>query len=88
MKDMDVGKSILNDIEEIQWSVMNEKTFRVVYELLEMKYANEDMEEDLKSLVDDFFQYFRKQWVDSPVFRWWEGAHPWKSQFLKTHFLL
>ena len=78
MKDMNVGKSILNDIEEIQWSVMNEKTFRVVYELLEMKYANEDMEEDLKSLVDDFFQYFRKQWVDSPVFRWWEGAHPWK----------
>ena len=29
---MNVGKSILNDIEEIQWSVMNEKTFRVVYE--------------------------------------------------------
>jgi hypothetical protein len=36
-----------------------------------------DQAEQKADLLSDFFTYFRKQWVDSPVFRWYEGAHPW-----------
>ena len=74
---MDMGNSIMSDIEDLQWSCLNETTFRTVYHLLEQKYLEMDVDIELLSSIQEFVMYFRKQWVDSPVFRWWEGAHPW-----------
>lgn len=74
---MEIGNAIMADIEFLQWSATNEATFRKAYTLLEQKYLENDMDDKLHDAVKDFFIYFRKQWVDSPVFRWWEGAHPW-----------
>lgn len=75
--DIDMGNSIMSDIEDLQWSSINESTFRIAYDLLEKKYLEKDVADELFSSIEEFFNYFRKQWVDSPVFRWWEGAHPW-----------
>ena len=72
-----LAASLLSDIENLQWSVHNEECFRQVYDLLEKKYFDKYTEDPEKVLLQTFFQYFRKQWVDSPVFRWYEGAHPW-----------
>ena len=46
--------------------------------MLEFKYINkDDISEKKAELVRSFFNYFRKQWIESAVFRWYEGAHPW-----------
>ena len=75
--DKDIGNSILTDIESLQWSALNEVTFRKAYDLLERKYEQMILESKLNDAVKSFFSYFRSQWVESPVSRWWEGSHPW-----------
>ena len=75
---MGMGNSIMADIEDLQWSSINEATFRIAYDLLEKKYLTQDVDDKLLDAIQEFFVYFRKQWVDSPVSRWWEGAHPWR----------
>ena len=62
-----VHDELLNDIEQLQWSANNEVTFRLAYDLLEAKYKT-NYKEHLK-VLEEFFLYFRGQWVDSPVFR-------------------
>ena len=42
-----LAKKILEDIEALQWSVLNEPTFKFVFNLLENKYLNDDHEESL-----------------------------------------
>ena len=77
-EDAPLADSIMADIEFLQWSAHNECTFRHVFDLLEFKYINkDDVFEKKAELVRSFFDYFRKQWIESPVFRWYEGAHPW-----------
>ena len=70
-----VHDQLLEDIESLQWAANNEDTFRNAYDLLEIKYRNKF--KDYSHVLDDFFSYFRQQWVESPVFRWYEGSHPW-----------
>ena len=76
-KNLDNRNSIMSDIEDLQWSCSNEATFRIAYDLLENKYLEKEVDDDLLSSIKEFFLYFRNQCVDFPVFRWWEGAHPW-----------
>ena len=76
-EDSMLADKVMSDIDFLQWSAHNEVTFRYAYGLLEDKYLKENYDGKKAELLSDFFTYFRKQWVDSPVFRWYEGAHPW-----------
>ena len=58
--DKALATQILLDIDNLQWSVLNEKSFRYVFELLETKHsvnANPDLEVALKR----FFKYMREE---------------------------
>ena len=72
-------QELMSDIQDLQWSCHSEKTFVVVFHLLEKKYTlerNNSVKE--AEALEEFFKYFREQWgPGSPVFRWYEGAHPW-----------
>ena len=71
-----VSDSILRDIENLQWSALNEASFRRGFELLEKKYlGRHDLV--LNAALENFFSYMHKVWIDSQEFRWFEGAHPW-----------
>jgi hypothetical protein len=71
-----VHDSILKDIVDLQWSALNEKSFRKGFELLQSKYLDK-YDSILNGVISNFFDYMRKVWVDSNEFRWYEGAHPW-----------
>ena len=73
----DLAKNILVDIENLQWSVLNEATFRHVFTLLEKKYLDK-YNPIINDSVSKFFKYMRTVWVESEEFRWYEGAHPWQ----------
>ena len=60
---------VMADIQFLQWSAHNEETFRYAYKLLEDKYLKGDYDVKKAELLSDFFTYFRKQWIDGPVFR-------------------
>ena len=63
--DKKISKQILQDLENVQYSV-NDDTFKVMIEKLESKYLeNESYDERLKSALNTFFNYFRSVWVDS-----------------------
>ena len=47
--DIDMGNSIMSDIEDLQWSSINESTFRIAYDLLEKKYLEKDVADELLS---------------------------------------
>ena len=68
-----LATELIRDIEDLQNLVTNEHNFRKAYGLLEQEYISKSSDIGFT----EFFQYFREQWVDSPVFRWWEGSHPW-----------
>lgn len=72
-----VSEKILNDIMDIQWSALNEKTFRKLFELMEKKYVGKH-EQVLDGLIRNFFSYMHKVWIQSEEFKWYEGAHPWQ----------
>ena len=74
--DKALANDILHDIENLQWSVLNEKSFRKVLSLLEKKHLD-NQNPDLKVPLKVFFDYMRAIWVDSRGFRWYEGANPW-----------
>ena len=71
-----IADSILNDLVNIQWSALNEASFRKSVELLEKKYVDKN-DALLNGVVAKFFSYLHKVWIDSEEFRWYEGAHPW-----------
>jgi hypothetical protein len=66
--DKDVAKQVLQDLYMLQWSVLNEDSFRAVFKLLEEKhrYPGKPL---LNSAVLAFFSYMRDVWVDSAEFR-------------------
>ena len=73
-----IQQELQRDIESLQWSCHSEDTFVIVFDLLEKKYTEGDYNDKELDLLKDFFSYFRDQWgPDSPVSRWYEGAHPW-----------
>ena len=50
-KNLDIGNSIMSDIEDLQWSCSNEATFRIAYDLLENKYLEKEVDDDLLSSI-------------------------------------
>lgn len=71
-----LAQNILQDIENLQWSALNESSFKHVYALLEQKYINKQSPV-INPIVSKFFDYMRSVWVESGEFRWYEGANPW-----------
>ena len=77
--DKDVEKSIIKDIEDIQWACTDE-TFHPFVTLLEKKYVeNNSYSDNLVSAISVFFKYFNEIWVNSNEFKWYEGANPFRS---------
>ena len=76
--DANLAKNVLSDIEDLQWSSLNQLVFLHSYKLLEEKYLLDDKLQH-KDAVEDFFAYFRKVWVDSEEKNWFEGANPFAS---------
>ena len=74
--DKALANQIIQDIENLQWSVLNEKSFRKVFNLLEEKHLG-NKNPDLNAPLKKFFDYMRAVWVESREFRWYEGANPW-----------
>ena len=75
-----LGSKLLEDIVVLQWSVLTEESFFFVHELLETKYLSLETCENNKDLlvqVKIFFVYFKKVWVNSKEYRWFEFANPW-----------
>lgn len=71
-------QELLDDIQNMQWSVHSEETFLVVFDLLEAKYVQGNHPAGELALLQDFFEYFRIQWgPESHVGKWYEGANPW-----------
>ena len=76
--DKKLASDIMSDIEYLQWSSHNEETFRHSYNLLEEKYTNDDsFEDNIRHHISSFFSYFKLQWIDGPVFKFYESANPW-----------
>ena len=67
----------MNDIRDLQWSVLNEESSKKVYTLLEEKYIGKHSP-IINAALAKFFSYMRTVWIDSEEFRWYEGAHPWQ----------
>ena len=76
--DKNVGKSLLSDIEEIQWSAHNE-SFKKLIELLEQKYLKNSYSPEIIVALKLFFKYFHSVWVDSQEHKWYEGSNPFAS---------
>ena len=66
--DKEIANKLLQDLYMLQWSVLNEDSFRAVFKLLEEKhsYPSQPL---LNSAVLDFFSYMRDVWVNSDEFR-------------------
>ena len=77
--DKNVAKSVLGDIEEIQWSATNEN-FKTLVNLLEIKYVNNSSySPEIVAALKLFFKYFQSVWVDSQEHKWYEGSNPFGS---------
>ena len=75
--DKELSANILNDIQVLQWSVLNEESFKKVYTLIEQKYLGKHSP-IINAALAKFFSYMRSVWIDSEEFRWYEGSHPWQ----------
>ena len=73
--DKKLATQIVDDINLLQWSVPNERSFLAVFGLLESKHTFPNQPE-LNEAVRNFFEYMRSVWVESGERRWYEGAHP------------
>ena len=71
-----VHDKLLSDLVNIQWSALNEASFKKSVDLVEKKYLDQT-DAVMKSVISNFFEYLRKVWINSAEFRWYEGAHPW-----------
>ena len=79
IKSKEIEKSLLKDIEEIQWSA-NMFTFDKMIDLVEEKYVkSKAIDHTVIKSLEDFFSYFRSTWVHSKEKYWFEGAHPFGS---------
>ena len=78
-KNKEIEKSLLKDIEEIQWSA-NMYTFDKMIDLVEEKYVkSKAIDHTVIESLEDFFSHFRSTWVHSKEKYWFEGAHPFGS---------
>ena len=78
--DKDLAGTILGDIEDLQWSALNQRVFLHVYDLLEQKYlSNEDYDDRKVAALAEFFAYLRKVWIESEENNWFEGANAFDS---------
>ena len=71
-----LADKLILDIENLQWSSLNEQSFRKCFNLLEEKYLD-NHDHDLRAALSRFFMYMTEVWVESRKYRWYEGAHPW-----------
>ena len=70
----EVAKALLNDLEDIQWTAINETFFDQI-ELVEKKYLkNNLLDVNTVSALRDFFKYFKDIWVHSGENKWYEGS--------------
>ena len=75
----EVAKALLNDLEDIQWTAINETFFDQI-ELVEKKYLkNNLLDVNTVSALRDFFKYFKDIWVQSGENKWYEGSAPHRS---------
>ena len=78
--DKDLAGTILGDIEDLQWSALNQRVFLHVYDLLEQKYlSNKDYDDRKVAALAEFFAYLRKVWIESEENNWFEGANAFAS---------
>ena len=72
----EVAKALLNDLEEIQWTAINE-TFINLIELVEKKFLkNIVLDVSTVSALRDSFKYFKDIWVHSGENNLYEGSAP------------
>ena len=72
----EVAKALLNDLEDIQWTAINETFFDLI-ELVKKKYLkNNLLDVNTVSALRDFFKYFKdiSIWVHSSENKWYEGS--------------
>ena len=78
----EVAKTLLKDLEEIQWTAINETFFDLI-ELVEKKYLKNNLLDvnTVSALFRDFFKYFKdiSIWVHSGENKWYEGSAPHRS---------
>ena len=55
---------MVQDLNFLQWSVLNEESFLAVFKLYEAKHQCPDLPE-LHVAVKDFLLYLREVWVES-----------------------
>ena len=72
----------MEDLDQLQWMVQNEASFRTVFALYKEKYSKlaETRKLDYPELATSmaaFFMYMSSVWVESKEFKWYEGANPW-----------
>ena len=69
--DANLAKNVLADIEDLQWSSLNQKVLLHSYKLLEEKYLFDDKLQHTDA-VEEFFAYFRKVWVNIEENNWFK----------------
>ena len=62
--DKEKAMELVEDLHFLQWSVLNEESFRVVFTLYEAKHKYPE-NLDLHSAVQEFLLYLRDVWVES-----------------------
>ena len=62
--DKEKAMELVEDLHFLQWSVLNEESFKVVFTLYETKHKYPENLE-LHSAVQEFLLYLRDVWVES-----------------------
>ena len=62
--DKEKARELVQDLHFLQWSVLNEDSFKAVFNLYEAKHQYSDAP-DLHSAVQEFLLYLREVWVES-----------------------
>ena len=75
----EVAKALLNDLEDIQWTAINETFFDQI-ELVEKKYLKNNLLDfnTVSALFRDFFKYFKDISISGEN-KWYEGSAPHRS---------
>ena len=73
-----VSKQIMNDIRTLQNSAVDRESFLFLFKLLEKKWTKEYAFNTvkMKTMVQKFFQYFSRIWVNSEESNWFQAANP------------
>ena len=66
----------MQDIENLQWSSLNNLSFKEGYKLVKNKFLNK-FSTKLNGEIVAFFDYMDEVWINSTENQWYEGANPW-----------